>query len=192
MGRRHNGYAISGNIYSIFFTFGINPRKSLSKKTSVLVGYIEEDTVLSCFLHLFIYRPCYSIPGSEFHPFRIIFMHEPIARFINQYRSLSTNCLRNKKILRIPMIKAGWMKLHKLHIRNFSTSPESHGDTITSRYIRIAGIEIHFSSTTGAQYRSFSLKWYNITAVMLQNICTNTGLHLPCLRFRYNEQIDTD
>ena len=90
------------------------------------------------------------------------------------------------------MIKASGVKLIKFHVCHTTAGSPSHGNTIATGTIRVAGIEIGFPGPTGRNQRCACGVGVDFAGSRLEHIGADAALGSVDAEFRGKQQIDRE
>ena len=111
---------------------------------------IKENTIGADAFHFMVDGAGDDISRCEF-PAVVKTLHKTLAIGQPEHAAFASHSLRNQKRSGMGVIQASWMKLIELHIRHATPGPPSHGDAVTSRTVRVAGIQVDLACAAGGQ-----------------------------------------
>ena len=99
-----------------------------------------------------------------------------MASFVNETSALTTHRFRNEKVLCVRVIETGWVELDKFHVSYFCSGSVGHGYTVPCGHIRVAGVDVYFASTTGAEQSISCQIGENTISLNVENVCAPAPL----------------
>ena len=95
-----------------------------------------------------VYGPSHNVSRRELAAF-VEALHEALAVGQAQNTTFTADRFGNQKGTRVGVIQAGGVELVELHVRHATAGTPCHGDTVASRAVRIAGIQIDLTGAAG-------------------------------------------
>src|SRR5947208_10787050 len=118
----------------------------------------------------------------------MVLFHEFRAGNILKHAAFSTDRFTDEKGLGLGMIKTGWMELDELHVGDRCTGPKSHGDTVSSGYVRIRRVEINFSAAARRQDRDRRGEGFDLSACRVQYVHAHAAICARLPQFLAGDQ----
>ena len=172
--RGNNRNGVTSDVNSKRQAFFMDIRETLPDEFGIAVGDIQEHAVVSRLLHLGVDGACNHITKCQVFQW-VIFFHKGLAPAINQSSPFTTNRFGNQEILGSGVVQAGGVKLHEFQISQLRPGAISHGQSIAGGHIRIAGINIDFAASTGAEQNHVGQESVRFLGVIIQHIDTPAG-----------------
>ena len=153
----------------------VNRRKAGFDEIGGLVRDVQINALGTAAFHLRIDGAGYDIARGEFL-LGIVVFHEAAAAFVDQDGTFAAHRFGDEKGLDGGMVEASRVELDELHVRNHSTGPPRHGDTIPRSDIGIRRVEIHLPATASGQHGDIAAEGLHLTRGFIQDINANAAV----------------
>jgi len=179
VGSRDHWDGLLGDIDAELLALAVNGREVLANEVCGFVADIEKQAVCAKTLHLMIDGACHDIPGCQFGQW-VETVHETAAIRQPKYSPFTAQCFGDQKGFGMGVEQTGGVELDELHVGHPAAGAPGHGDTVSGRDVRVAGVEVDLAGSAGCQNCRTGHEGLYLSAVAIENIGPTAAVVSRC------------
>jgi hypothetical protein len=103
----------------------------------------------------------------------VVARHEALSGGVAQHRPLAADRLADQEAAGLGVVEAGRVELDELHVHDGGPRPVGHGDAVSRRDLRVAGVDVDLAAAPGGQQGQRRANPPDLAALLVEQVGTD-------------------